>query len=515
MRPARPRPADRTPPPTLRDPARAARDAGRRGLCYGRRPAARNGNLHAERPSPGAGRPCRPCRAVLGRPPQRHRWSSSTGARRALPDRAEHRPAGHRPGPVAQRDRAATRAAGSGRRRSRARPASPTRIRPGSSWRGASRTCRSSTWAGTGVWRNQPPVVHDERLEHARAAGAHHAVRAVVGASTCRATERPGGAGAGRRAGAAHHDGRAARRVQRAADGKPDPMRGRAMEDRSLRGARRGAGLRAHPRHPLADAADVPGADAGHHHVHRAPDRHQLPLEPAGALQRRGGARGGAHRAQPTWPTSPRSGRPTCPPAHGTGVRGTRATRARARRAGGTGGTTSAATATRGAGVGYGLRADRRRAALRERPTFDGPDPERRLHDLDPPAARREQRRHSTPTTPPRQTPRSSWPRASRPTPARPTPSPAPARRCGSSRPASRWRSPRAGDPCGSAPTQGQEGGSPMGENFNPCAHVTAGADGTLAPVLRRRSRTPARLRGHRSPGRGVAMSAHSRRPRQ
>jgi len=33
-----------------------------------------------------------------------------------------------------------------------------------------------------------------------------------------------------------------------------------------------------------------------------------------------------------------------------------------------------------------------------------------------------------------------------------------------------------AGTPCGLGQMQGQEGGSPMGENFNPCANVTAGA---------------------------------------
>jgi hypothetical protein len=40
------------------------------------------------------------------------------------------------------------------------------------------------------------------------------------------------------------------------------------------------------------------------------------------------------------------------------------------------------------------------------------------------------------------------------------------------------------GEPCGLGKMQGQEGGSPMGENFNPCANVTAGADGTLAGVF-------------------------------
>jgi hypothetical protein len=36
------------------------------------------------------------------------------------------------------------------------------------------------------------------------------------------------------------------------------------------------------------------------------------------------------------------------------------------------------------------------------------------------------------------------------------------------------------GEPCGLGKMQGQEGGSPMGENFNPCANVTPGAGGTL-----------------------------------
>jgi Tfp pilus assembly protein PilX len=38
-----------------------------------------------------------------------------------------------------------------------------------------------------------------------------------------------------------------------------------------------------------------------------------------------------------------------------------------------------------------------------------------------------------------------------------------------------------AGDPCGIGKQQGQEGGSPMGENFNPCAPITGGAGGSLA----------------------------------
>ena len=41
-----------------------------------------------------------------------------------------------------------------------------------------------------------------------------------------------------------------------------------------------------------------------------------------------------------------------------------------------------------------------------------------------------------------------------------------------------------AGDPCGLGAQHGQEGGSPMGENFNPCVNVTAGAGGTLAGVF-------------------------------
>ena len=42
----------------------------------------------------------------------------------------------------------------------------------------------------------------------------------------------------------------------------------------------------------------------------------------------------------------------------------------------------------------------------------------------------------------------------------------------------------KQGEPCGAGRQQGQEGGSPMGENFNPCAFVTAGAGGTLANVF-------------------------------
>ncbi len=41
-----------------------------------------------------------------------------------------------------------------------------------------------------------------------------------------------------------------------------------------------------------------------------------------------------------------------------------------------------------------------------------------------------------------------------------------------------------AGEPCGLGKQQGQEGGSPMGENFNPCANLTAGASGTLGNVF-------------------------------
>jgi hypothetical protein len=40
-----------------------------------------------------------------------------------------------------------------------------------------------------------------------------------------------------------------------------------------------------------------------------------------------------------------------------------------------------------------------------------------------------------------------------------------------------------AGDPCLGAQA-GQEGGSPMGENFNPCAPITAGATGSLASAF-------------------------------
>jgi hypothetical protein len=41
-----------------------------------------------------------------------------------------------------------------------------------------------------------------------------------------------------------------------------------------------------------------------------------------------------------------------------------------------------------------------------------------------------------------------------------------------------------AGEPCGLGAGQGQEGGSAMGENFNPCVNVTPGAGGTLEPVF-------------------------------
>jgi hypothetical protein len=41
-----------------------------------------------------------------------------------------------------------------------------------------------------------------------------------------------------------------------------------------------------------------------------------------------------------------------------------------------------------------------------------------------------------------------------------------------------------AGEPCGLGRLQGQEGGSPMGENFNPCVNVTTGASGTLGPAF-------------------------------
>jgi hypothetical protein len=41
-----------------------------------------------------------------------------------------------------------------------------------------------------------------------------------------------------------------------------------------------------------------------------------------------------------------------------------------------------------------------------------------------------------------------------------------------------------AGDPCGLGRLQGQEGGSPMGENYNPCVEMETGPDGTLGPVF-------------------------------
>jgi PilX N-terminal len=40
------------------------------------------------------------------------------------------------------------------------------------------------------------------------------------------------------------------------------------------------------------------------------------------------------------------------------------------------------------------------------------------------------------------------------------------------------------GDPCGLGRLQGQEGGSPMGENFNPCVNVTSGRAGSLSNVF-------------------------------
>jgi hypothetical protein len=41
-----------------------------------------------------------------------------------------------------------------------------------------------------------------------------------------------------------------------------------------------------------------------------------------------------------------------------------------------------------------------------------------------------------------------------------------------------------AGDPCGLGTGRGQEGGSAMGENFNPCVNITPGAGGTLGGVF-------------------------------
>jgi hypothetical protein len=42
----------------------------------------------------------------------------------------------------------------------------------------------------------------------------------------------------------------------------------------------------------------------------------------------------------------------------------------------------------------------------------------------------------------------------------------------------------KAGEPCGQGAGQGQEGLSPMGENYNPCVNITAGAGGTLGDVF-------------------------------
>ena len=235
----------------------------------------------------------------------------------------------------------------------------PRPARPGSSWRGASRTSRSSTSRRAcrrRVWRltTSRRSSVDERLDDARAPGAHHACP--------RGRPRPNLQGETAGAGGAPD----AVRGQLSTDvapraafnelqmGSQDPMRGTSAWKTGVAGRRaRGAGLRPRPRHPLPDAADVPGADAGHHHVHRAPDRHQLPLEPAGALQRRGGARGGAHRAEQRRPTSThavadpaarrRARRPwaagAAPRPAGTAV-GPRLLRGRLRH--------------RGAGVGYG-----------------------------------------------------------------------------------------------------------------------------------------------------------------
>ncbi len=41
-----------------------------------------------------------------------------------------------------------------------------------------------------------------------------------------------------------------------------------------------------------------------------------------------------------------------------------------------------------------------------------------------------------------------------------------------------------AGDPCGLGRLQGQEGGSPMGENFNPCVNALGGKSGTFSGVF-------------------------------
>jgi hypothetical protein len=42
------------------------------------------------------------------------------------------------------------------------------------------------------------------------------------------------------------------------------------------------------------------------------------------------------------------------------------------------------------------------------------------------------------------------------------------------------------GEPCGLGKMQGQEGGSPMGENFNPCANVTPGAGALTSTAVER-----------------------------
>src|SRR5712691_669918 len=54
-----------------------------------------------------------------------------------------------------------------------------------------------------------------------------------------------------------------------------------------------GVGVRAHTGDPGPDAAHDAGPRPGDHHVDRAADRHELPLEPTGPVQRRGRRRGG------------------------------------------------------------------------------------------------------------------------------------------------------------------------------------------------------------------------------
>ena len=249
---------------------------------------------------------------------------------------------------------------------------------------------------------------------------------------------------------------------------------------------RRGAGLRPRPRHPLPHAADVPRPDARHHHVHRAADRHELPLEPAGALQRRGGARGGAHRAEQRGRHLDRLA-DQLPPARTTPwAEGARHHRPRAARSA----TTTSRTATRSprsATAGSSATRQRHPATRTSRPS-----PGQTLNGAFTVWIRRNLLVTNAGTV------------LGRPAQRRPDhrvggrrPLHGPGRRVhpgapGGSRPGDAVH-PRAsasvGEPC--LGTQaGQEGGSPMGENFNPCAPITAGAAGAS------RARSAARRAG-------------------